>query len=202
MRGPNWAWYWPWEDWAVHKPPPPPTWDLIRVDLADKAAVFFGSQKIPGLRWEGLLGVLGGLVSGAGLLGAYFIGGMLLPKAVTRDIPFKKALSVTAVLCLVSGILAKVGHTVLFRFDFIGRNMPHFGLPQILCVAFFLFVAVVLGFLLPQKYLRTSKGLSLVQYVTTMSLLLMMLGVVIKIGARLGFNVKYIFSLPGLNFNI
>jgi hypothetical protein len=34
------------------------------------------------------------------------------------------------------------------------------------------------------------------------SRLLSMLGVVLKMGARLGFNIKYLFSLPGLNLNI
>jgi hypothetical protein len=68
-------------------------------------------------------------------------------------------------------------------------------------VSVFLFIVVIFGFLLPQKYLRSDK-LSLVQYVTTMALLLMMLGVVIKMAARLGFNIKYILSLPGLNLNI
>ena len=66
---------------------------------------------------------------------------------------------------------------------------------------FFLFVVILLGFLLPQRFLRGEK-LSQIQYITTMVLLLLMLGIVIKMGARLGFNIKYIFSLPLLNFNI
>ncbi len=28
FRGPNWAWYWPWESWDIVKPPPPPTHSL------------------------------------------------------------------------------------------------------------------------------------------------------------------------------
>ena len=28
FRGPNWAWYWPWESWEIHKPLPPMTWDF------------------------------------------------------------------------------------------------------------------------------------------------------------------------------
>ena len=27
-RGPNWAWYWPWESWDIHKPPPGKTINL------------------------------------------------------------------------------------------------------------------------------------------------------------------------------
>jgi hypothetical protein len=90
---------------------------------------------------------------------------------------------------------------VLFKFEFIGRNIPEFGLVQVLYIAVFLFIVVVFGFLLPQKYLRNSP-MSLLQYVVTMQLLLQMLAVVLKMGVRLGFNVKYVFSLPGLNLNI
>jgi hypothetical protein len=28
MRGPSWAWYWPWEDWTVPKPTAAATWNL------------------------------------------------------------------------------------------------------------------------------------------------------------------------------
>ncbi len=28
MRGPSWAWYWPWEDWTVHKETVATTWNL------------------------------------------------------------------------------------------------------------------------------------------------------------------------------
>ena len=37
---------------------------------------------------------------------------------------------------------------------------------------------------------------------TIAAIVVMMLGVVLKMGARLGFNIKYVFSLPGLNLNI
>jgi len=201
MRGPNWGWYWPWEDWAIHKPPPPPTWNLILVDLTNKAAVFFGSQKVEGIRLAGLGGVLAGLGLGGGLLGGYFLGGTLLPRWIKWDIPLKKSISGAAVIALFVGFLSMAAYTVMSKFDFIGRNIPEFGWTQILYVAFFLFVVILLGFLLPQRFLRTEK-LSQIQYFTTMVLLLLMLGVVIKMGARLGFNIKYIFSLPLLNFNI
>ena len=55
------------------------------------------------------------------------------------------------------------------------------------------------GFLLPQKHLR---GLDLTRYLVTMSLVLMMMGVLLKIGLRLGFDVKYVLSLPQFNLNI
>jgi quinol-cytochrome oxidoreductase complex cytochrome b subunit len=46
-RGPNWAWYWPWENWDIHKPPPgtmtnvpPPVGGALLI------AYFFGSLVI------------------------------------------------------------------------------------------------------------------------------------------------------------
>lgn len=200
-RGPNWAWYWPWEDWAMHKPPPPPTWDLIRIDLADKASYFFSSQKVQGLKAGGIVGVLAGLGLGGALIGGLFGGGILLPRLVNRDISLRKTLPVAAFMSVFVGILSKAAHTMLYKYEFIGRNMPHFGFEQIAYVAVFLFIAITLGFLLPQRYLRTAP-VSHVQYVTTMLFVVMMLGVVLKMGARLGFNIKYVFSLPGLNLNI
>jgi quinol-cytochrome oxidoreductase complex cytochrome b subunit len=201
LRGPNWSWYWPWEDWAMHKPLPPPTWNLITVDLPGKAALFFNSQKAAGLQLAGAGGILAGLGLAGAIFGGYFLGGTVLPVLVKKELPLKKSIFAAAVLSLVAGVLSKVLHTVLFQFDFISRNIPSFGLEQVLYVAFFLFVTVVLGFLLPQRYLRASP-VSRLQYVVTMALLLMMLGVVLKMGVRLGFNVKYVFSLPALNFNI
>jgi quinol-cytochrome oxidoreductase complex cytochrome b subunit len=201
LRGPNWAWYWPWESWAIHKPPPPPTWNLIEIDLAGKAAAFFTSQKVPGLRVDGVVGVLLGLGLGGALLGGYFAAGLALPRIVKSEFSLKRASVIAAVLSLAVGILSLAAHTMLSRYDFIGRNIPEFGLIQILYIASFLFIVVFMGFLLPQKYLRQG-GLSHIQYVTTMLLLLMMLAVVLKMGARLGFNIKYILSLPAMNFNI
>jgi quinol-cytochrome oxidoreductase complex cytochrome b subunit len=201
LRGPNWAWYWPWESWEMHKPVPPPTWDMVKVLLDEKATYLFSSQKVPGLKLSGVPGVLAGLGLGGGLLGAYFVGGTILPKVVKMEVPLKKSILTAGVLSLVAGILSKALHTVLFKFEFIGRNIPEFGLVQVLYIAVFLFIVVVFGFLLPQKYLRNSP-MSLLQYVVTMQLLLQMLAVVLKMGVRLGFNVKYVFSLPGLNLNI
>lgn len=201
LRGPSWAWYWPWESWAAHKMPPPPSWNLIMVDIADKAGIFFGSQNVAGVHIGGVIGILIALALGGAIFGAYFVGGALLPRLVKQDIPLKKATVIAAVVSVVVGILFKAAHTLMFKYDFIGVNMPEFGLVQVLYIAVFLFIVVFMGFLLPQKYLR-NPALSHVQYFTTMVLLLMMLGVVVKMGARLGFNIKYIFALPGLNFNI
>ncbi|MBL0059616.1 MAG: hypothetical protein IPP35_11045 [Elusimicrobia bacterium] len=117
------------------------------------------------------------------------------------DWPLKKSMGLAAMGSLFVGVLAKAAHAFLFRYDFIAKNIPHFGLVEIFYAAVFLFIVLVMGFLMPQRYLRKA-SLSPLQYGTTMILLLMMLGVVLKMAARLGFNIKYLFSLPGLNLNI
>ncbi|TXH24153.1 MAG: DUF4405 domain-containing protein [Elusimicrobia bacterium] len=201
LRGPNWSWYWPWESWEIHKALPPPSWSLILIDLTDRAGVFFSSQRTPGLRVPGFLGIGAALAAAGGLIGAYFAAGLALPQLVKKEFSFRRALGVTAAASLFAGVAAKVGHVFLRHHDFIGKNIPQFGPTEIAYVAVVLFIVVVIGFLLPQKYLRTSP-LSPVQYVTTMLLLLMMLGVILKMGARLGFNIKYILSLPSINLNL
>lgn len=201
MRGPNWAWYWPWESWASHKPLPPPTWSLILVNLDDKMGQFFTSQKTAGLQISGWAGVSAALAAAGGLFTTYFGAGMVLPKLVNKNLPFKKSVGIAVIVSIAIGVLAKTTHTFLSKYDFIGKNMPHFGVTEIFYIAFFLSIVIVMGFLLPQRYLRKSP-VSLLQYVVTMVLLLSMLGVVLKMGARLGFNIKYILSLPSLNLNI
>jgi quinol-cytochrome oxidoreductase complex cytochrome b subunit len=154
MRGPNWAWYWPWESWLFHKPPPPPT-------------------------------VILPLALGGALLSGYFAIGMVLPYLVRREINTKAAIWKTLVVSL--GLAAIVGAFPMFTFI------------QGIWVAFGVFIYFVLGFLLPQRYL---KGISIIRYVVCMSLLLLMIGVFLKIAVRLGFNVKYIVSIPQVSLNI
>jgi quinol-cytochrome oxidoreductase complex cytochrome b subunit len=202
MRGPNWAFFWPWESWEGHSQAVPlPTWDLIAVNFTDKVGSFFSSQKVPGIQVNGPLGILAAFGAAGALFGGYFGGGLLFPKVVKSDWPLKKSMGLAAMGSVLVAVLAKAAHAFLFRFDFISKNIPHFGLTEIFYITFFLFVVLVMAFILPQKYLRTAK-LSPIQYGTTMMMLLMMLGVVLKMAARLGFNIKYLFSLPGLNLNI
>jgi quinol-cytochrome oxidoreductase complex cytochrome b subunit len=154
MRGPNWQWYWPWESWLVHKPPPAPT-------------------------------VIMPLLAGATLLAAYFGMGLGLPKLIKADIKLKpaiwKTLGIAVGLALVLGVL------------------PAFSFNQGAWVGFGLFLYVVLGVLLPQKYL---KNLSNLRYLVCMFLLLLMMGVFLKMVLRLGFNVKYVVSIPQVSLNI
>ncbi|OGR82515.1 MAG: hypothetical protein A2901_00415 [Elusimicrobia bacterium RIFCSPLOWO2_01_FULL_54_10] len=164
FRGPNWGWYWPWEDWLLHKPPPLPTWSI-----------------------PNLIGLL--------LMGAYFGGGIVVPRIIKSEIPFKKALW--------GGLGAITLAAVAFKFVGSGLIEKWSGFPmewgQVIWIIFSLGLYYILGILVPQKYIRT---IAWPRYAISMVFLLMTIGVFLKIGLRLGFNVKYIFSLNQFGFNI
>lgn len=98
-RGPFWAWFWPWQQWTLAFPTPPPLW----------------SFPLP-------LGIV--------VLLAYFGGGMVLPAYLRRDF---------------------------------------------------------------------YKRIGLVNYIITTFLLLTMIGTILKIALRLGFNIKYVLQTPWFN---
>jgi quinol-cytochrome oxidoreductase complex cytochrome b subunit len=154
MRGPSWTWYWPWESWLIHKPPPPPT------------------KILP-------------LAIGGALLAAYFAMGMVLPLILKIEFNVKSA------------VLKLLGASIAIAF--IVGVLPKFTFSQGAWVGFGLFTYSVLGIVLPRTYL---KNVDRIRYVVCMALLLMMIGVFLKIAVRLGFNVKYIVSVPQVSFNI
>lgn len=153
-RGPNYFWYWPWENWLIHKPPPGPTWSFPI--------------------WAGLLS-----------LAAYGGLGMALPKLIKGDIDWKKAHWGFGVFFLVAAAAMKgFGGIEAWR---------------IVTVGILGWMTFVFGFLYPQKHL---KELDLNRYATTQALNLMMMGVLIKMGLRLGLDVKYVLELPQFNLNV
>jgi quinol-cytochrome oxidoreductase complex cytochrome b subunit len=122
---------------------------------------------------------------GLAMLGLYFSVGMVLPKLIKAEFNIKPA------------VLKMLGVAVAIAF--IVGVLPMFSFAQGAWIGFGLFLYVVLGVLLPQKYL---KNISNLRYVVCMALLLMMIGVFLKMTVRLGFNVKYIVSVPQVSFNI
>ncbi|MBI3013330.1 MAG: cytochrome b N-terminal domain-containing protein [Elusimicrobia bacterium] len=164
LRGPNWAWYWPWEDWMHHKPPPPPTWSPSNL-------------------------------VGSVLLGIYFLGGIILPRWIRKEIPFKKYCWIGIGAIALFSIVLKL--VLANRFEvWTGQTL---GWEQIFWVVFAAALYYIMGILVPQRYIR---DLSWPRYVISMLFLLMMVGVLLKVGLRLGFNIKYIFSIPQFGFNI
>lgn len=153
-RGPNWAWYMPWESWLKHKPLPPPTWNFP-------------------------------LWAGGPLLALYFGLGMIAPRLVKSDINWTKATALFAGLFLVAAGIAKMATSI--------------GFGELSMLGIFIYTSFLLGFLFPQRHMR---HLDWPRYAVTMGLVLLTMGVLLKMGLRLGFDVKYIFSLPQFNFNI
>ncbi|MBI4064692.1 MAG: cytochrome bc complex cytochrome b subunit [Elusimicrobia bacterium] len=169
-RGPAWAWYWPWENWNVHKAPPPATWN------------------IPNL-------------VGGPMMALYFALGIGLPRLIKKELDWRVAIPTTALLSITAGLSLKIFHTLLVnKMDFIAQNIPHFGLGGFVLVSVFLFITIFFGFLMPQRYIREAPFFAI--YGPTMTLALLTIGVILKMGARLGFNIKYVFSIPQVNFNI
>lgn len=154
MRGPNWAFYWPWESWAIHKPLPGP------------------AVNIP-------------LPIGGAMLGLYFLLGPAIPRLIKGDFAIKPVLNKVFVgaigIALICGVL------------------PNFTFVQGIWISFGVTVYLIFGIILPAKYL---KNMDFIRYSVCMMLMLLMLGVFLKMTLRLGFNVKYIFSLPQVNLNI
>lgn len=67
-RGPNYAWYWPWESWFINKPAPPPTWSV------------FGPKGVGAYS----------MLIGIPLLGAVSAAWLLLPKLIQKELDGKK----------------------------------------------------------------------------------------------------------------
>ncbi len=192
FRGPSWAWYWPWESMLTHKPLPPRTWNVPN------------------------------LLGGPALL-AYFAGGLALPRLLKKDLDWKVVIPAVALFSVAVAIAVKIAHAVFIsnlpplaqmlphldpaslKYGFvstllgIGDGMPHFGIGSFVLVSIFVFLLSFFGVLMPQRYIR---NMELLRYVAAMLLVLLTLGVLMKMGARLGFNIKYVFSIPQVNFNI
>ncbi|MBI4386488.1 MAG: cytochrome b N-terminal domain-containing protein [Elusimicrobia bacterium] len=162
-RGPNFAWFWPWESWLTQQPPPPPTWNVFGPK---------GDAVLP--TWLGVLALGGG--------GVLAIVG---PKLVQRDLSGKP-------LCLgFAGLMALVA----IGAHFIG----HLAWLQGFWLVMFSVLYFYFGFVLPQRHIRS---LEWPRYVITMFFVVGMMSVLLKMGARLGFDIKYVFTLPAFNLNI
>ncbi|MFV1965045.1 MAG: cytochrome b N-terminal domain-containing protein [Pirellulaceae bacterium] len=60
IRGPSWAWYWPWEDWSVAKETTSTTWNLTPFAGGALLATYFGAGLIlPAFIWPSFHKALG-----------------------------------------------------------------------------------------------------------------------------------------------
>jgi quinol-cytochrome oxidoreductase complex cytochrome b subunit len=122
---------------------------------------------------------------GLATVGAYFGLGMVLPRLGKADFDWTKALRNGVMILAGVSAIAKIG--------------GHLAWNQTLWLFVFGYIYYVLGVLVPRKHMA---GLDKVRYATTMVLVLLMLAVLMKMGVRLGFNIKYILTIPQVNLNI
>ncbi len=162
-RGPNYAWYWPWESWLLQRPVDPPTWSVFGPA---------GVAKLP-------------ILLGFPVIGGLFAAGMMAPKLVDRDIDWTKAH-----LAFFAGATALV---LAMKFLF---NIPF---SQGLWIYFFGWFYFYFGFLSPQRHIRQ---LDWPRYMITMFLVVCTMSILLKMGARLAFNIKYIMTIPQFSLNI
>ncbi|OIO12072.1 MAG: hypothetical protein AUJ52_00955 [Elusimicrobia bacterium CG1_02_63_36] len=122
---------------------------------------------------------------GVTLLAAYGALGMTLPRLIKSEICWRKASGAFL------GLFALVGLWMKF-----GGDISTW---RVVTVGVLLYLTFLFGFLYPQRYIR---DLDLPRYTITQALVLMQMGVLVKMGLRLGLDVKYILELPQFNLNI
>ncbi len=162
LRGPNYAWYWPWESWYMLKAAPPATWSV------------FGPKGV------GAYSMLIGIPLMGAIAGAW----MLLPKLIQKELDGKKTLGafLGAVALLAAGGLA----------------MGKMGAAEGGFLLFFTGASFYFGFMLPQRHIRT---LDWPRYLVTMVLVISTMSVLLKMCARLAFNIKYVLTIPAISMN-
>jgi hypothetical protein len=122
---------------------------------------------------------------GLAVVVGYFVIGMLLPLALESEFAWKKSLR--------NGLLVILGAVSVVKLS------THIHWEQVLWLAFFSYLYYVLGVLVPRRHLANQPR---ARYAVTMVLVLLMLGVLMKMGVRLGFHVKYVLTLPQFQLNI
>ncbi len=122
---------------------------------------------------------------GVAVLGALFTGGIFLPKLIQRELPGKKLLLGFLALVALVGLGGMAAHKLT-------------GL-QVGFLLFFCGMVFQFGFIMPQRHIRR---LDWARYLVTMTLVVCMMGVWLKMCARLCFNIKYVLTVPAVSMNI
>jgi len=125
------------------------------------------------------------ILLGIPVLGALFAGAMLLPKLIQKELNGGK---------LMAGFVA-----VLVALSAAGMAMGKMGPIAGAFMLFFGGLAFYFGFVLPQRHIR---ALDWPRYLVTMALVVCTMGVLLKMCARLTFNIKYVLTIPTISMNI
>ena len=121
---------------------------------------------------------------GIPVLGAFLGGSVLIPKFIQKEINGKKA------------YMGFFGLMILLALA--GRLTGFMSLGQGLWLIFFSYLYFYFGLLMPQRHIR---GLDWGRYLVTMFLVVATMSVLLKMGARLAFNVKYVLTIPSISMN-
>jgi quinol-cytochrome oxidoreductase complex cytochrome b subunit len=122
---------------------------------------------------------------GVPVLGAGFAAAMLVPKLVQKE---------------VDGVKAHIGFFALMAaLVLLGKFTGKMTLDQGVWLIFFGYLYFYFGLLLPQRHIRT---LDWTRYLVTMFLVVSTVGVLLKMGARLAFDIKYVLTIPMFSMNI
>ena len=124
------------------------------------------------------------MLIGIPLLGAVSAAWMLLPKLIQTELDGKKTMG--AFLGLVAVVAAA------------GMAMGKMDVLQGAFLLFFLGSSFYFGFVLPQRHIRT---LDWTRYSVTMVLVVSTMSVLLKMCARLAFNIKYVLTIPSISMN-
>ncbi|MFI5350044.1 MAG: cytochrome b N-terminal domain-containing protein [Elusimicrobiota bacterium] len=162
-RGPNYAFYPPWESWYILKAAPPATWSV------------FGPKGV------GMLPILLGIP----VIGGLFAASMLLPKLIQKELSGAKLMAgFSAAVVVLAGV---------------GMAMHKFGAMSGAFMLFFGAISFYFGFVLPQRHIR---ALDWPRYLVTMGLVVCTMAILLKMCARLTFNIKYVLTIPAISLNI
>ena len=172
FRGPNFFWYWPWESWLMPKAAPPLTWNLFGPNPTWKLFQTPNLSAYP--LWLGIP-----------VMGGGFAAWLVLPKLIQKELSGLKLNLGFLGLGALSMALFKVG--------------LHVPLTNSMFLVFFSWLAFEFGFVLPQRHIRT---LDWARYLVTMVLVISTVGVLLKMGARLAFNIKYVLTIPTISLNV
>jgi quinol-cytochrome oxidoreductase complex cytochrome b subunit len=121
---------------------------------------------------------------GIPLVGAGGVLSIMLPKWIQKEIDGKTANAVT---------LGALGAIVLLM-----KVAFHVPFSQGLWLFFFGWMYVYFGLILPQRHIR---ALDWPRYLVTMVLVASTMSVLLKMAARLAFNIKYVLTLPMFSMN-
>jgi quinol-cytochrome oxidoreductase complex cytochrome b subunit len=126
------------------------------------------------------------ILLGIPVVGGAFAAAMMLPRMIKSELNFAKWNT-----AVIGGLL---GLVVLLKV--LPSHVP-FG--QGLYLLFFGWMAFYFGFIQPQRHIR---NLDFPRYIVTMALVVGTMAVLLKMGARLAFNIKYVLTIPDISMNI